>query len=250
MGSGVTAAAVEAAQPQPGMQVLDVASGTGEPAISLADRVGPQGHVTGVDTASTALATAEQRAAKRGLKNVTFLTADVHHLPFPEASFDLVTSRFGLMFFADLPRALSEMRRVLKPGGRVAFVTWGQFEQPYFTSTVVLILSMVKGAEMPAGARAMFKFGSQGAMSAALSGAGFVDVEEEFRAVPWVWPGPPEQLWEYFREVTIPFRLVLDSVPAERKEEVEGKILQALRQYYDGAQVNLTATIVVGTGRK
>ena len=142
------------------------------------------------------------------------------------------------------------MRRVLKPGGRVAFVTWGPFEQPYFTSTIGVILNLVKGTAVPPGAAAMFKFGSQGAMAAALNGAGFLDVKEEFREVPWIWPGLPEELWEYFTEVTVPFRPLLDSIPAGQRPQVEAKILEGVRHCYDGRQVNLMATIVIGTGRK
>src|SRR5258708_1895026 len=101
MGQPVTDALVEYAQPSPGMSVLDLASGTGEPAISLASRVGVQGHVTALDLSAGLLEIAAQRAQARGLTNFTTQQADAHALPFPANTFALATSRFALMFFCE-----------------------------------------------------------------------------------------------------------------------------------------------------
>lgn len=99
MGRDVTDSLVEYAQPRPGMKVLDLASGTGEPAISLAARVNPDGQVTALDLSSELLEIASERAQQRGLTNFSTRQADAQQLPFPEQSFDLITSRFGVMFF-------------------------------------------------------------------------------------------------------------------------------------------------------
>ncbi len=99
MGQPVTDALVEYAAPAPGMCVLDLASGTGEPAISLAGRVGEQGHVTALDLSAELLEIAAERARARALTNFTTQQGDAHSLPFPANSFDLATSRFGVMFF-------------------------------------------------------------------------------------------------------------------------------------------------------
>src|SRR6266568_9004743 len=101
MGQPVTDALVEYARPAVGMRVLDLASGTGEPAISLAVRVGPQGQVTALDLSADLLDIAEKRARTRELTNFTTQKADAHSLPFAEDSFDLGTSRFGVMFFRE-----------------------------------------------------------------------------------------------------------------------------------------------------
>ena len=102
------------AQPRPGMKVLDLAAGTGEPAISLASRVAPGGKVTALDLSAELLEIASGRARERKLTNLVIQQADAHELPFPDNIFDLVTSRFGVMFFET--KALHEARRVLKPG--------------------------------------------------------------------------------------------------------------------------------------
>ncbi len=250
MGSDLTSAIVAAAQPQPGMRVLDVASGTGEPALSLAEKVGPSGHVTGTDISETSLAIAERRAQKRGLTNLTFRSADVHQLPFPDASFDRVTSRCGVMFFSNLPRALEELRRVLNHDGRLALLAWGPFEQPYFEATAGIVLKMVPGAELPGSVRTMFRFGRQGLLASALTQAGFRQVTEEFHHLPWIWPGSAEDLWQYFQEVTVPFRPLLESIAAERRPEVDAAVHQALARFHDGRQVSFTATVVIATAHR
>ena len=122
MGQPVTEALVEYAQPLPGMQVLDLASGTGEPAITLASSVGTTGHVTALDLSAGLLEIAEQRARTRGLTNFSTQQADAHSLPFPDNSFDLATSRFGVMFFAEPRAALQELRRVLRTEARACFL--------------------------------------------------------------------------------------------------------------------------------
>ncbi len=121
-GSKATELIVERARVAPGMTVLDLASGHGEPALALARAVGPTGHVTATDQGPALLTIAEERARRAGLTNMTFRVADAHELPFPDGAFDRVTSRFGLMYFVELPRALGEVRRVLKPGGRATFL--------------------------------------------------------------------------------------------------------------------------------
>lgn len=247
MGRGATDAIVELARPQPGMRVLDVASGTGAPALQLARRVVPGGHVTATVLSPEPLNIAAQRARERGLTNLRFEVADVHKLPFDDGSFDLVTSRMGVMFFSDLPRALAEMRRVLKSGGRVALLAWGPVQQPYFDSTAGVIMRHT-GAELPASAKPVFKFAERGTLSAALSQAGFGNVTEELRTVPWVWTAPVSELWEYFQAATIPCRPLVEQIPSEKRELIAGEVQAAFSRFWDGEKVNLTADFVLASG--
>ena len=246
MGRGATDAIVALAQPQPGMRVLDVASGTGAPSLQIARAVAPTGHVTATDSSPEPLKIAAERARQRGLANITFEVADVHHLPFPDAGFDLVTSRCAVMFFSDLPRALGEMRRVLKPGGRVALLAWGPLDQPYFQSTGQVVMRHT-GTTLPPAAQQIVKFGERGTLAASLTAVGFREVKEELRTVPWVWPASVEELWEYFQVATVPFRALLDQVRPEQVEPITREVHAAFARFWDGEKVNLTADFVLAS---
>src|SRR5438445_7565135 len=113
--------------PHPDESILDVGCGGGETALDLARAVAPDGTVVGVDLSAAVLAFAE-RAAK-GSGRVRFVQADAQLFPFEPASFDAAFSRFGVMFFADPTAAFINIRRSLKPNGRLAFVCWRALEE-------------------------------------------------------------------------------------------------------------------------
>jgi len=250
MGNDITQAIVAAARVKPGMRVLDIACGTGEPAISLAALLGGDGEVVGLDISPAPLKIAEERAAQRGLSNATFQQADAHELPFPDNSFDCITSRLGIMLFSDLPRALSEMRRVLKTEGRALLLVWGPFEQPYFHTTIGTVLRMLPNAVMPDSGRKMFALAEEDKLTQALRQAGFSQAKEELVTVPWTWLGTPEEVWEYFQDVAVPFVSLLQSIPAERRAEIDAAVLKAIGQYYDGASIKFTATVNIAAAVK
>jgi ubiquinone/menaquinone biosynthesis C-methylase UbiE len=250
MGRDVTQALVGYARPAVGMKVLDLASGTGEPAISLAALVGPQGDVTALDLSRDLLAIAEERAQQRRLKNFRTCEADAQDLPLPDNAFDLVTCRFGIMFFADCEEALSEVSRVLKSGARACFVAWGPFQQPYWASTMGVVHKHVGGPLLEPGAANMFRFADPGSLAKLLHSAGFISVEEETKQLPWTWPGSPEEIWEYAQAVSAPFRPLLERIPDERREQINAEVLASIRKYEDGSRVKFGVTVVLASGRK
>jgi SAM-dependent methyltransferase len=250
MGKDVTRALVDYARPQPGMQVLDLASGTGEPAITLASRVLPGGHVTALDLSADLLAIADERARQRNLTNFTTRQCDAQHLPFAEDSFDLATSRFGVMFFPDVVRALRELHRVLRAGARACFVAWGAVEQPYWSSTMAVVHQHVGGSLLVPGGPNLFRFSAPGSLSAVLREAGFSTVEESSTTVPWTWPGTAEEVWEQSRAVATPFQPMLQRVDEHEWPALHEKVLAAIRQYQRGDEIRFGATIVLASGTK
>ncbi len=250
MGKPVTDALVEYAAPQLGMQVLDVATGTGEPAITIAMRVGPQGHVTALDLSAELLDVAKGRAQERGLKNFVAQQGDVHQLPFPNDYFDLVTSRFGVMFFRDPALALREIRRVLRPQARACFLVWGSFDQPYWQSTMGIVRRHVGGPLLQPGGPDPFCFAEPRKLSQLLRDAGFREVHEETINVAWTWPGAAEELWEYARSVSVPFRAMLDRVPKELWPKIDAEVHAAIGQYVRGETIEFGASVVLASGSK
>ena len=119
--------ALAALAPQPGESVLDIGCGGGETALALARAVAPDGTVVGVDLSAAVLAFAERAA--EGCARVRFVQADAQLFPFEPASFDAAFSRFGVMFFADPTAAFINIRRSLRPNGRLAFVCWRALEE-------------------------------------------------------------------------------------------------------------------------
>jgi SAM-dependent methyltransferase len=250
MGRPVTDALVEYARPVPGMRILDLASGTGEPAITLAERTGSSGEVTALDLSSELLQIAVERARQRGLSNFRAQAADAHALPFPENHFDLATSRFGVMFFRDVPAALGELRRVLRPGARVCFLAWGPFEQPYWQTQMGVVHRHVGGPLLAPDGPNPFRFAQPGSLASAFRDAGFLAVEEETRIVPWTWPGTPQEVWEQARSVAVPFRPLLERVAAERWPEIHAEVHAAVARYRAGEEIRFGATVVLASGRK
>lgn len=229
MGTPLTELIVAKADIQLGLRVLDIASGTGEPAVSIATKLSGTGEVIATDISAEPLKIAEQRAQQRGLKNIRLQQADVHQLPFPDQFFDRVTCRLGLMFFADLQKALSEVRRVLSTGGQFTAVVWGPMEQPYFDATTGTILKLCPELTLPESARAMFKLSEPEKLTKALLYAGFVEAHGDLFEVDWIWHGTPEELWDYFQAVTVPFTPLFKAIPDNRREEINTAVVEALR---------------------
>jgi SAM-dependent methyltransferase len=112
------------ARPQPGERVLDIGCGTGATAIPFAAAVGAGGHVTGVDISEPMLGQARQNIAKSAAGNITLVKADAQVHRFPPGSFDLLISRFGVMFFADPTAAFTNLLAGLRQGGRLCMAVW------------------------------------------------------------------------------------------------------------------------------
>jgi len=249
MGGAVTEELVEYSRPAAGMAVLDLASGTGEPAISLAQRVGPEGSVVAVDQSSELLEVAAERARQRKLANLVTRQADAHKLPFADRSFDLATCRFGVMFFADAIGALAELRRVLKPGARACFAAWGPIEQPYWQTTMKIVQRHVGGAMLAAGGTDPFRFSAPGSLSTALRSAGFQEVEETTRNLPWTWLGDAEEVFEYACTLSVPFRPMLERVPEDMWPAIRADARTAIERYRVENEIRFGADIVLASGR-
>ena len=249
MGGAVTRALVEYARPVAGMSVLDLASGTGEPAISLAERVGPQGSVTAVDQSSELLAIASERARNKQLSNFATRQADAHTLPFKDRTFDLATCRFGVMFFTDPKKALTDLHRVLKPGARACFAAWGPVEQPYWQTTMMVVQRHVGGPLLPEGGTDPFRFSAPGSLSEILHAAGFQEVEETTRNLPWTWLGDAEEVLGYSIALSVPFRAMLDRVPEKMWPAIRADAKAAIERYQVGDEIRFGADIVLASGR-
>src|SRR6266481_5027775 len=249
---GATDAILEGAHLRPGMSVLDLASGVGDPALSVAAEVSPTGHVTATDLGPGMMSLAEEMAREKNLTNIEFREASAESLPFPNEFYDVLTCRFGIMFFPDLPKALRECLRVLKPGGRAVFVAWGKKEQPFFTTTAGIILKHVPVPPPPPDpdGPSIFMFGERDRLRRSLEAAGFRNVHEEARIVNGHWAGPPEEYWEQFSEVAAPFRPLIAQLSPEKMAQAQSEIFTGLKRFWNGRELNMPLEIVIASGTR
>lgn len=167
---------MDAAEVEAGHRVLDVACGTGVLARAAAARVGTAGTVAGVDPGRGMLAVAEELAP-----GIEWKEGSAESLPFPDETFDAVVSQFGMMFFADRSRAVKEMLRVLKPGGRFAVAVWESLERSEAYPLSVELLDRMAGAAAADALRAPFVLGDREALKALFEEAGAESVTVETR---------------------------------------------------------------------
>ncbi|MEM5448609.1 MULTISPECIES: class I SAM-dependent methyltransferase [Paraburkholderia] len=169
-------AAIEAAAPATGERVLDIGCGAGASSLALAARVGAGGQVLGVDISEPLIGRA--RALAQRDTPALFLVADASSAELPEGAFDILFSRFGVMFFDNPIAAFAHMRRALRPGGRVAFVCWrGAAENDWVRLPMGALKGIVPPSALPdPEAPGPFSFGDRGRVARILTAAGFTDI--------------------------------------------------------------------------
>jgi len=229
----------------PGDHVLDLASGTGDPAISIALKVGSEGSVTATDASATMLETAKSRADALGLHNMTFEVCPMEALPFEAGRFDAVTCRFGLMHCDDAAAALAGARRVLKPGRRAAVMVHGTREQNTQYSVVRATIFAFLGEEDTAATIRRFRYSGAGELTAIFEAAGFSHVEEE--EISEIVTRPAGQaFWQQM--LGRGFGPKVDAMDAGQRAALDEAIARAFEPYLKDGEYRLRSTERVAWG--
>jgi ubiquinone/menaquinone biosynthesis C-methylase UbiE len=203
-----------------GDRVLDVATGIGEPALTAARVVGPDGHVLATDLSPVMLERAAERARDLGITHVEFREADAQELDVEPGSFDAATSRWGLMLMLEPERALARIFAALRPGGGLAAAVWGPPETAPFLATAGRVAVRELGIEPPnPDAPGPFRLSEEGALDRLFEAAGFVDVEHELVAVTMSFATPDEYV-AFVGDLSSSLRATLAAHPAEARERV------------------------------
>ena len=246
----VTSQMLDLARIQPGQRILDIATGAGEPAVSAAERVGPDGYVLATDIAEGIAELALQVARERGLRQMETRAMDGESLDLPDASFDAVLCRLGLMYMPHPVTALREWRRALKPGGRVAVAV---FSTPDRNSWGALPASIIRRrAQLPPplpGQPGPFGLGAPGVLEGVFRQAGFTD--PEVRAVPV--PHRMASSAEYVRvarEAFGAFNAMMAHLPPQERESVWNEVESSLRPFESPGGFEAPGECLVGAATK
>lgn len=175
---------------RPGANVLDIGCGSGYPALAAAAAVRPSGTVTAIDISPRMIGVASKRAGECGFDNVTFQEMDADALRFADETFDAVTCVCTLMFSTEPGRAISEIRRVLKPGGRFGIVVWDEPSLNPFSMVLVSVISpfIALPPLQGAGAPGPFRFAAADALESLLRSGGFSSLTIEDRRMTFEFP--------------------------------------------------------------
>jgi SAM-dependent methyltransferase len=231
-----------------GARVLDVAAGAGDQTLDAAARVGPRGRVLATDLSPEILTYAAREARRAGHENVDVRAMDGENLALEDASFDVVMSRVGLIYFPDQQRALGEMRRVLVPGGRVAAIVYSTAEKnTFFSVPVSIVRRHVKlGAPLP-GQPGPFSLGSPGVLAAAFTRAGFRDVTVETVAAPLQMTSAKEYV-RFAQESFGALHQMLSSLDVAGREAAWAEVATEVTRFEDGGRFVGPCELLVAVG--
>jgi ubiquinone/menaquinone biosynthesis C-methylase UbiE len=230
--------------------VLDLAAGSGDPSLEIVQRF-PSATVVALDRSFAGLQLAHRNSEQLGVASrIDFVQSDVHAIPLESGRVDRITCRFGVMFFEELGSALSEMLRVLKPGGQVALLAWGAFKQPFFEATIGAVLRLVPGAALPEASHAMYRFASPGSLATALRKAKFCNVQEREITLPRIWAGSTEQLWEYQQDVSTLYHPLFDSIPETVRPRVDKEVVAGLSRFRNHDLLTIPVQVVLATATR
>jgi len=232
------------ADPWPGEKILDISCGTGLVSQPLAEIVQPGGSVTGIDLSEGMIKEARLRAEKKGVENVCFKHMDAEALDFPDNSFDVVICSLGLMYFQDPQKALREMYRVLKPGGRVATLVWGERGSCGWAGVFPITDRRVQSDVCPL----FFQLVTGNLLPDAFKMAGFKKVSSHRFSYDLHFKDKEQACTAAFLggAVALAYRRFDD----QTKEDVHKEYLDSIQQYRNGRSYDVPGEFVIAKGFK
>jgi ubiquinone/menaquinone biosynthesis C-methylase UbiE len=247
----VTQALVEDGLIGSGHTVLDIATGPGEPALTIAALVGPEGKVFGIDPVPEMVEAARRAPDHLEFGNAQFDVASADRLPHHAATFDAVVSRFGVMFFPSPVNAVREMLRVLKPERKLALAVWHFAERnPYHYALWRAIERYIESPLPAPDAPDAFRFASPGKLRDVLTEAGAMAPSERLLQFTVQAPISVEDFWTLRCEMSEKLREKVAMLSKEQLTEVKRQTLEALRGYSTDCGVSFPAEVLIVSGTK
>lgn len=240
---------LESTAPRPGERVLELACGAGGVGLAAAALVGSGGEVIVSDVAEPMTQIAARRAQEVGLDNVHARVLDLEEIDEADASFDVVVCREGLMFAVDPARALGEIHRVLRSGGRFAASVWGSpARNPWLTVVMETVASEIGAQVPPPGVPGPFSLGDGDRLTRLLVDAGFTAVELAEVSVPL--HESFDEWWTRRSALAGPLSARLAAMSDEEKARLRGRLEEAVRPYASGDGLDFPGEALVVSGRR
>lgn len=251
----VTRLMIDAVAPAPGDEVLELACGAGGLGLTIADRVTPGGRVVLSDVAPEMVAIASTRAACRDqaggpATEISAQVLDLEEIDLPDASFDIVVCREGLMFALDPVRAASEFARVLRPGGRVAIAVWGPRDRNPWLGVLADAVQQHTGAPVPPpGTPGPFSLGAEGALKATLTAAGLEQISVQQVDVP-THDASFDDYWQLRTDLAGPLKKRLAALSTQDLAVIRETVHAGLSRYQTPDGLRIPGIAYVGTARR
>lgn len=235
-----------AADLQRGQQVLDIGCGTGASTMAVAQNVGSSGHVTGVDISDIMLDRARDRTLQAGLDNIDYVEGDAQILPFADAQYHRVISRFGVMFFDDPVAAFRNIARALKPGCPIVFLAWaGLGGNPWFALPGQAAIDVL-GRPAPADPRAPgpMAFQERDYVEDILNAAGWQDIQTSEIQLELTPQGSVADIAAFATRLGPASRIIKELAGTEAdSRKIEAAVANAMERYDTGQGVRVPTTL-------
>jgi SAM-dependent methyltransferase len=240
---------VEMARIEEGDRVLDVACGYGEPSLTAARKVGPEGSVVATDISAEMLNFGRQRAAANGVENIEFMQSDASSLDFAPETFDAAVSRWGIIFDPDGEGAAAKVRSFLKAGGRFAISSWGPPERvPFLAIPMKTAMAKLDVPPPPPGTPGPLSRPTEEAIGGLLQGGGFSEVEVEQLEVSFELDSA-EEFTEFTKAIAAPIVAMISPHPEDVQRDTWNAITEAVREQVGDGRVSLLNQVLIASGQ-
>jgi ubiquinone/menaquinone biosynthesis C-methylase UbiE len=249
-GADLTRSMLGKAQLRRGDRVLELACGPGGAGLAAAEHVGPDGVVVLSDAVEEMADIAGQRAAARGLTNVRTATRDLEQIDEPDGAFDVVLCREGMMFAVDPRSSAREIRRVLRPGGRLVAAVWGpKVDNPWLTVIFEAVSAVIGLTVPPPGMPGPFALADAARLAGVVEDGGLEGVEIEAISVPLRMP-TFEAWWSRTTAIAGPVAAIIAHLDAATASALEDHVRSAVQQYVTPDGLDFPGSALVVSARR
>jgi ubiquinone/menaquinone biosynthesis C-methylase UbiE len=251
MFSPATKALIQKAEITSGDEILDVAGGMGEPSFSIAEHYRDKVKITFTDLIFEMIDASRKEAANRKLHQIRFCRCSGDQLPFHDQSFNVIVSRFGIMFFPNPQKSLNDMMRVLKPGGRISVAVWHRRDNnPVHEYFMAEVEKFFPSDPIPPDAPDAFRYAEEGKLAGLVKNAGFSNVQEHVTDLVMQAPLNFEKFFEFRSEISDQLRDKVKAMDSNLRNRFYNDLHTRFKPYIDDGGLKVPGKIIVITAKK